>query len=635
MAPDVSAKRRAAEAERRGDFSGAIEHWRSIVRVDPGDGDAWARLAVLLGRSGAFAEAEAIYRKLLAAIPNHPVLLNNLGIVLRNAGRSREALAAWRDAARSDHRFVEPLVNAGVLLRAEGQVNAAIGTLQEAVTRAPSNAEAHFQLGHSFHVARRFEPAIDHLKRAVALVPQHDRARFRLAQCYMETADFAGFATMRPFVVEQTDKARRALPIAITPWFVLPMNISADDRRAVAAATGQRLFGETEALRQQMPARRGARARLHIGYIAADFRDHPIMHLSAGLFRRHDRTRFRVSAFAVYPTDDSDVAAQFRKDVDAFFDLSSQSVADAARRIYAEDVDILVDLSGFTAHARPEILAAHPAAIQVSWLGYPGTSSGAIYDYLVADQIIIPPDRTHEYLEKVVWMPHSYQINNNEQPIATGAPSRKDEGLPEGAFVFACFCQIGRIEEDRFALWMKILARVPSAVLWLLSDDALAIRNLRAAAQSHGIDPGRLVFARRRPKPDHLARLRLAGLTLDTAPYGAHTTASDALWAGVPFLTTPGESFASRVGASLLNAIGLPELIAISTEAYAETAVALATDPARLEGLKRKLAGNRQAAPLFDTARFVRALEAAYREMWDRREAGLPPGAMNVAPNLH
>lgn len=230
-------------------------------------------------------------------------------------------------------------------------------------------------------------------------------------------------------------------------------------------------------------------------------------------------------------------------------------------------------------------------------------------------------------------MPHSYQINNDAQPIAATSPSRRDEGLPEKGFVFACFCQIGRIEEARFALWMGILARVPSAVLWLLSEDDLAIRNLRAAAQTHGIDPDRLVFACRRPKPDHLARLRLAGLMLDTAPYGAHTTASDALWAGVPFLASPGESFASRVGASLLDAIGLPELIAPSPEAYAEIAVALATDAARLENLRNKLAANRPTMPLFDTARFVRALEAAYRAMWDRREAGLPPGAIDVPEN--
>ncbi len=296
------------------------------------------------------------------------------------------------------------------------------------------------------------------------------------------------------------------------------------------------------------------------------------------------------------------------------------------------EIDIAVDLKGYTGDARPGILAFRPAPVQVSYLGFPGTMGADHIDYILADRFIIPEEQERFYSENVVCLPECYQPNDSKRIIAEVTPTRAQAGLPETGFVFCSFNSNYKITPQIFELWMRLLHQVEGSVLWLLGGSAAAIRNLRREAQARGVDPQRLVFAPRRPLPEHLARHRLADLFLDTLPCNAHTTASDALWAGLPVLTCPGAGFAARVAGSLVQAAGLPELIATDLDAYAALALGLARDAGRLAAIKAKLAGNRFQSPLFKSGRLLGHVERAYEIMWARAERGEAPSGFSVAP---
>jgi predicted O-linked N-acetylglucosamine transferase (SPINDLY family) len=370
---------------------------------------------------------------------------------------------------------------------------------------------------------------------------------------------------------------------------------------------------------------------LRIGYVSADFHAHPTMHLMRGLFRLHDRNRFEVWAYSIGADDGSCYRRDVVADAEHFSDIRDESAADTARRIFADGIDILVDLKGFTFEARPEIFALRPAPLNVAWLGYPATTGTGLNDYAIVDRTVAPAAHAARYGEQLAWMPHSYQINDNGQRIAVVPPSRNTLGLPENAFVFACFNHVYKIDETMFDCWMRILGRVAGSVLWLYQSNVLARQNLERAAALRGVDPARLIFAGTLPKPEHLARLARADLFLDTRLINAHTGASDALWAGLPLVTCPQEDFPSRVGASLLHAAGLPQLVCDSLADYEALAVRLAGAPAELLALRQHLCDEHEKLPLFDTPRFVRNLERAYELMWRRYSAGLPAQSFDVA----
>jgi predicted O-linked N-acetylglucosamine transferase (SPINDLY family) len=345
----------------------------------------------------------------------------------------------------------------------------------------------------------------------------------------------------------------------------------------------------------------------------------------AEIFERHDRSRFEVTAFSFGPEKQDAMRARVSKAFERFVDvrgLQDAGVAALARKL---SVDIAVDLKGHTEDARPGIFAQRAAPVQVAYLGYPGTMGAGYMDYIIADATVIPEAHKEHYTEKVVWLPDSYQANDSTRPISSRTYSRGLEGLPETGFVFCCFNANYKFLPGTFDAWMRILKHVQGSVLWLIEDNAEAVANLRKEAVRRGVDAGRLVFAGRLPQAEHLARQRLADLFLDTLPCNAHTTTSDALWAGLPVLTRSGETFAGRVAASLLKAVGLPELVVATQEAYEALAIALASDPARLAAIRRKLSAARLTSPLFDAARFAHNIEAAYVAMHERHLAGALP----------
>jgi predicted O-linked N-acetylglucosamine transferase (SPINDLY family) len=358
-------------------------------------------------------------------------------------------------------------------------------------------------------------------------------------------------------------------------------------------------------------APRTAGGRLRIGYASADFHDHATLHLMAGLFEAHDRERFEIHAYSWGIDDGSAYRARAHAAIEHFHDVRDLGHDAVAQRIADDGIDILVDLKGYTGESRPEIFALRPAPVQVNYLGYPGTMGAAFMDWMIADSVLVPPGAEAGYTEQVMRLTGSYQANDRLQRIAERASTRAQWRLPEDAFVFACFNKHHKIERPTFAAWMRILAAAPRAVLWLLGghgEQALA-----RAAQATGIDPRRIVFADKAPKPEHLERHRVADLFLDTRTYNAHTTASDALWGGLPVLTWPTDAFAGRVASSLLHAIGLPELVMPDGASYERTAIELARDPSRLAALRATVAANRLSTALFDTHGLARNLEDAYQ----------------------
>ena len=374
-----------------------------------------------------------------------------------------------------------------------------------------------------------------------------------------------------------------------------------------------------------VPAAPASPRRLRIGYFSADFSEHAVMYLMAGLLREHDRSRFELIGYSFGKSRTDPMREHVIACCDAFHDILDLSDDEAVALARSHDLDIAVDCTGYTRNARTALFARRVAPLQVNYLGYPGTMGAPFFDYIVGDPVVIPPEWREFYSERLIRLPGSYQPNDNQRQVIAPAGGRAAHGLPEDGFVFCCFNAAKKITPAEFGIWMRLLEQVPGSVLWLFAANRWIDSRLRAEAAKRGVDPARLVFAPFLPHHQHLGRQQLADLFLDTFVYNAHTTASDALWAGLPLVTMAGKTFQARVAASLLTAAGLPELITDTPEAYAALALELARSPARLAELRARLAANRLTCPLFDTAGYTRALEGAYEAIAARHRAGLPP----------
>ena len=606
------------------------------------------------------AEALASHERLLALQPNLAEVWNNRGNVLRELGRAEDALDSFDRALGLAPQHALALTNRGAALLALQRPDEALASCDASLRHAPGLAQAHCNRAEALAQLGRPDEALASYAQALALLPGHVQALVnsgnlllgggRLAEalaCYagalqvdpdhpflfghwlhtkMKACDWAGldaaFARLAQGIA-QGRPVSRPFPVLATP-------LGADLQRQCAAIYVRDVFARTPLTIAAPPSR--ADGRLHIGYFSAGLGDHALSHLAAGLFEHHDRTRFEVTAFSFGPATPGAMRTRLQAAFDRFIDvrdLADDAVAALARRL---GIHIAIDLDGYTHGSRPGILALRAAPLQLSAIGYPGTMSAPWIDYLLADATLVPLADSAHYAEKLVLLPDSYQVNDSRRAIAAGTPSRSALGLPDAGFVFCCFNQAFKITPDVFELWMRLLHRVDASVLWLLPGTAQAALSLRAEAGARGVDPERLVFAPRVAMPTHLARQRRADLFLDTFHCGAHTTASDALWAGLPVLTRIGQSFASRVGASLLNAIGLPELVTRSSAEYEALALRLATQPEALSALARRLSANRLTHPLFDSQRYTHHLEAAYATMWQRHQAGLAPDHSTVPP---
>ena len=575
----------------------------------------------------------------------------NRGNVQREQGNREAALGSYDRAVASRPDFTAALANRGNVQRELGQLDAALASYERLVALDPGDADAHFNRGIVLTDLRRFDAALDAYSRALVLRADFADAWVALGDLRNESRRFgaAAEAYQRAYLLDPDKKLLLGKLIHARMWMCAWNDIDADiarladciarDEPAAEPLVVSTISDSAPLLRRaaeiwvrreyppdySLPAieKRRGQGKTRVGYFSPDFRDHPVAILMAEVFECHDRSRFDVSAFSFGPASMDAMRQRLVKAFDHFIDVREQSDRAVVLQARSMNLDIAIDLCGFTFGSRPGIFALRAAPLQVSYLGYPGTMAAPYMDYMIADSMVVPPALREHYAEKILYLP-CYQANDSKRRIADRIFTRTELGLPASGFVFCCFNARYKITPATFAGWMRILHRVPGSVLWLQADDAEAASNLRAEAQHRGVDPGRLIVARRVPAAeDYLAQYRAADLFLDTLPYNAHTTASDALWAGLPVLTRPGESFASRVAASLLTAIGLPELIASTPEDYEECAVALATDPDRLARLRQRLAVNRFTAPLFDGAAFTKNLEEAYFKIYERHQSGL------------
>jgi len=639
----------------------ALASYDRALAIAPGFAEAHYNRGGVLKDLKQFGEALASYDRALAIRPRHPDTLNNRGNVLKEMGRIEDALASYDAALALRPTFAEALNNRGGALQALKRPDEALASYDRALAIAPGYADALHNRGVMLKEMRRFADALACLDAMLAIRPNDPDALANRGSLLMELG--------RP--AEALASYERALAIApdhaiafggvadcaikLCDWERL-VGLSGDVRRRIAA--GEPLmfplvmlgFADEPALhlacarsfiRSQIPALpqplwRGEtwqNERIRLAYLSADFHQHPVAQLMVELLEGHDRTRFEVIGISTAPDDGSALRARLIRAFDRFHDVRETAAPDIARLMHDMRADIVVDLTGYTQGGRPEILALRPAPIQVSYLGYPGTLGADFIDYIIADPIILPFDQESFYAEKIVHLPDTYQANESRRANAGAAPSRREAGLPDEGFVFCCFNNHLKITAPVFEVWMRLLGAVDASVLWLSAFNGVGVANLTRAAAAHGIDPGRVIFAPRTEHfEDHLARLRLVDLFLDTLPYNAHTTASDALWAGVPVLTCRGNGFAGRVAASLLHGIGLPELVTTSLADYEALALRLATDPALLAGLRARLERNRPRFPLFDGERFRRHIEAAYITMWQTWQRGEPPRSFAVEP---
>jgi predicted O-linked N-acetylglucosamine transferase (SPINDLY family) len=603
----------------QGDLSQAADAYRKVLAVQPGHFDALHCLGIICLQRGDPQQALDLIGRAITVNAAIPEAHSNLGIALSDLRRPAEAVQSYDKAIALKPDYADAHNNRGNALNDLGQPREALQSFDRAIALKPDSAEAHKNRGNALAELGRHEEALQGYDQALALKPDLKLLYGQWLTARMNICDWRG--ADRAFAGLAERVARGAT--AAAPFGVLAVSNSAALQRRVAELYVNDRF---PAAASAAPVPRYAgHDRIRVGYFSADFRNHAVASLIAGLFERHDRGKVEPHAFSFGPRTDDEMQKRLMAGVDSFVDVRAQSDADVAALARRLEIDIAVDLTGFTDGGRLGIFARRAAPIQASYLGYPGTSGAAYIDYLIADPTLVPDvDRPH-YSEKIVYLPDSYQVNDSTRRISDRTVTREDAGLPPSGFVFCCFNKSHKILPETFDGWMRILGRVPGSVLWLLRDNDAATRNLRREAVARGVAADRLVFADRIALAEHWARHRLAGLFLDTLPYNAHTTASDALWAGLPVLTRIGETFAGRVGASLLNAINLPELIVRTQQDYEDMAVGLATNPERLAQIGRKLARNRLAMPLFDTALFARRLEQAYAMMVRRHHDGLPP----------
>jgi predicted O-linked N-acetylglucosamine transferase (SPINDLY family) len=505
-----------------------------------------------------------------------------------------------------------------------GKLDEAIEAYSKALSLKPDYAAAYYNTGVTLQEQGKLDEAITAYNKALSLKPDYAVAR---AQCLHQLAHICDWSSI------EADKSYvKELGIigkSVPPFTALPLEDAPEQHRLRSE-----LFVREKFLQKPLPATAKPSQKpecLRIGYFSADFHNHATMHLMAQIFALHDKSRFEILAYSYGPDRQDEMRKKLLGAVDVFHDVREMNdlqIVDLARR---EKLDIAIDLKGFTQNERLGPFAYGLAPVQISYLGYPGTLGADFIDYIVADAVVIPGDKRPHYSEQIIYLPNTYQPTDNTRIISDKIITRGDMGLPSDGFVFCCFNNNYKISLKEFDIWMRLLGKVESSVLWLLKSNNWAEQNLKREAEARGISSERLVFAERVPQAEHLARQKLADLFLDTFSYNAHTTTSDALWAGLPVVTKLGEGFAARVAGSLLTAIGLPELITQSEEAYEALALALATDPNELAKIKSKLEANRLTQPLFDSAMYTRHLETGYQMAYDRYFTGNSPDAIIVA----
>jgi predicted O-linked N-acetylglucosamine transferase (SPINDLY family) len=589
----------------------------AALKLQPRDGGALANYGNVLTLLGRFEEALESYDRALSVAPDAETLRNRAQ-ALQSLNRPGEALASYDAALQRDPKDAQSWFKRGVLLGEQGRPDEALASYDRVLALQPGHVEALNNRGYGWWLFKqRYVPAVADMQKALALAPDFPYARGGVLHLNMYAADWSRLEREKAAI----SQGIAAGALVARPFMLQALSDNPAELQACARIYVRDQYPPVMTLAHDRTARKG-RDKIKIGYLSGEFREQATAILMAGLYERHDRDAFEIIAIDNDSADQSAMTARLKQAFDGWIDIGGLSGAQAAEKIRAAQIDILVNLNGYFGKHRMDVFAHRPAPLQVNYLGFPGTLGAPYIDYIIADRIVIPADEDVFYDEQVITLPGSYQVNDDRGRVIAPVPSRSEAGLPDDAFVFCNFNQSYKLTPETFASWMRILKQVDGSVLWLLEAASPFADNIAAHARAHGVAPERILFAPDRPPAQHLARLSLADLFLDGLPYNAHTTASDALWAGVPLVTRRGTAFPGRVAASLLTAAGLPELVTETAAAYEALAIRLATDKNALRALREKLATSRAGCALFDTDLFRRNIEAAYCQMWQRWLAG-------------
>jgi protein O-GlcNAc transferase len=610
---------------RQGDLAGAERVYREVLDQQPQHFDSLHMLGVIALQTRRTERGIELIRKAIGLNDKVAAAHNNLGKALLDLGRPEQALASFDQATALDPGFAEAHVNRGNALVKLRRFEEALVSYQKAVGLRPDHAEVYRNCGNIFSKLRRYDEAVAAYDKALALKPNLPGAEGHRLYAKMHLCDWSRWEAESAHLISSVRNGHANTQ----PFIFLAIPSSTEDQLQCA-----KLWAASNFPASEKPVWQGERYdhdRIRVAYLSADFRQHALSFLMAGMFECHDKSRFEVTGISFGVDDSSEMRRRVTASFERFVDARSYSDEQIAGLIKALEIDIVVDLMGFTTDSRTGIFARRPAPVQAHYLGYPGTMGARYIDYTIADRVVIPDNQREFYSEKRALLPGSYLVNDRKRLIADKAFTRTELGLPSTGFVFCCFNNNHKITPDVFDCWMRILGQVEGSVLWLFQDNAKAADNLKKEALARGVSADRLIFASRMPPSDHLARHRAADLFLDTLPYNAHTTAADALWAGLPVLTCLGETFVGRVAASLLNAVGLPELITTTLQEYEGLAIRLAKHPDELRAIRARLEANRLTTPLFDTQRFTAHIETAYVAMHERHQAGLAPDHIAIS----
>ena len=600
-------------------YEEAITYYDKALTLKSDYAEGWSNKGITLHELKRYDEAIAHYDKALSLKSDYAEGWSNKGITLHELKRYDEAIAHYDKALTLKPDYAEGWFNKVMTLNELKRYEEAISHYDKALSLKPDYAEGYAYKGMTLHKLNRHEEAITHYDKALTLRPDIDWVSGDLLHTKMKICSWSDLSESLEYISKKVMAGEKV----ITPFSLLALNDDALLHKKSSEIYIQSRYPFNPVLEPIF--KRPQSQKIRVGYFSADFHNHATGYLMAELFELHDKSQFELVGFSFGPIANDKTRQRLLMSFDQFIEVGRKSDVEVVKLSRDLNIDIAVDLKGFTQDARTGIFSYRAAPIQVNYLGYPGTMGADYIDYIIADKTLIPLDAQSSYTEKVVYLPNSYQVNDRKRLISDRQFTRHELGLPEDEFVFCCFNNNFKILPVTFTSWMRILKAVEGSVLWLLQDNPWAVENLKKEAQKQGVDAQRLVFAERMPLPDHLARHRQADLFLDTLPYNAHTTASDALWAGLPVLTLMGNTFPGRVGASLLKAIDLPELITNTQEEYEAMAIELAMNPQKLRDIKLRLAKNRFTAPLFDTPLFTKNLETIYIKMMERYQAGLEP----------
>ena len=600
-----------------GRYEEALIHYEQATILNPAYSQAYTNYGKALFDLNHYAESLIYFDKALGIDPNSLECLVNKGEALRELRRFNEALLVEKKVIEINPAYAEVWSNIGNIFRQLKRYDEAIAHYDKAISLRPDYAEGWSNKGALLNQLKRYDGAIAHYDKALSLKPFIYWASGDLLHTRMKICSWSGLASS----LDNISKKVFLNEEVASPFLLLALSEDACLHKKCAEIFTQHKFPFNPLLGQIPKHVRGQRIR--VGYFTADFHNHATAYLMVELFELHNKNQFELIGFSFGPTVNDEMRKRLEGSFDRFIEVGGKTDIEIAKLSRDLNIDIAVDLKGFTEDSRTDIFSYRAAPIQVNYLGYPGTMGADYIDYIIADKTLIPVESQSCYQEKVIYLPNSYQVNDRKRLISDRKFSRQELGLPESGFVFCCFNNNFKIQPTTFASWMRILKAVEGSVLWLFQDNAWAVKNLKQEALNHGIDSNRLVFAERMSPSEHLARHRQADLFLDTLPYNAHTTSSDALWTGLPILTLIGESFAGRVTASLLNAIGLPELIAHTSQEYESLAIELGEKPQKLAAIKKRLSQNLLSTPLFDTPLFTKSLEAAYIQIYERYQSDL------------